>query len=286
MEELLDLAVLVKDSAEQNETVTEATEKEVVNTDDGKANEDTQTEATKNQYTRYQNEVTLRGTIVKMSENKNRSVTVMTVATKATVTVSNYPTILFFGEAAKNASQFKEMQRVVIKGTLQSYDESKLRRGQSPVIIAGIDIKPESEVPLNNAEHYSADLQPIEAVYQLDKNRIDLRGQILAIECGRTDDIVITVRTVVNGHWAIIKYPYIARNRDYFLKNIYVRQFIRAIGVVQTANIPVEDEENEASRNAEIESGSSIRLENNRAKRIKTKKQQFFMLYDVYPVNR
>lgn len=77
---------------------------------------------------RYKNEITLRGTIAKMVEAKN--VTVITMAVKATMTISNYPTIMFFGDTREQVYKFKEGDRVYVKATLQSYDEKKLRKGQ------------------------------------------------------------------------------------------------------------------------------------------------------------
>ena len=62
---------------------------------------------------RYKNEVTLRGTIAKLVEAKN--VTIVTMAVKATMTISNYPTLMFFGDTREQVSKFKEGDRKRIR---------------------------------------------------------------------------------------------------------------------------------------------------------------------------
>lgn len=233
---------------------------------------------------RYKNEITLRGTIAKMVEAKN--VTVITMAVKATMTISNYPTIMFFGDTREQVSKFKEGDRVYVKATLQSYDEKKLRKGQSTELVIGLSMIPESEAPKQNvADEDELGLKPIENAYCNDENQIEIRGQILAIECNKNSNVVLTIRTVLGGRMSIIKYPYYARNANHFLKNIYVHQFVRAIGTVQTANIPVESTDDTPAVRAKIvEEATSIRAPEPE-RRLKTKKKQFYILYDVYAVN-
>lgn len=233
---------------------------------------------------RYKNEITLRGTVAKMVEAKN--VTIITMAVKATMTISNYPTIMFFGEAKDQAAKFKEGDRAYVKATLQSYDEKKLRKGQSPELVVGLSIVPESEAPVqNDVADNDLGLRPIENAYCRDENQIEVRGQILAIECDNKNNVLLTIRTVVNGRMSIIKYPYYARNTNHFLKNIYVHQFVRAIGTVQTANIPVESTEDSQQIRAQmVETATSLRAPEP-DRRLRTKKKQFYILYDVYAVN-
>lgn len=234
---------------------------------------------------RYQNDITLRGTIAKKIEAK--TVTIITMAVKANMTMSNYPTVMFFGDTRKQANKFNEGDRVYVKSTLQSYDEKKLRKGQSTELIIGKTIIPESAVdntPVPSAEG-EFELKPIENAYCNDENKIELRGQILAIECLKGNNVNITIRTVVDGRMSIVKYPYYARNADSFLKQIYVHQFVRAVGAVQTANIPVETTDvSQYARARMIETATSIR-EPDPDRRLRTHKQQFYILYDVYAVN-
>lgn len=233
---------------------------------------------------RYKNEVTLRGTIAKLVEAKN--VTIVTMAVKATMTISNYPTLMFFGDTREQVSKFKEGDRVYVKATLQSYDEKKLRKGQSPELVIGLSMVSEAEAPaLNTAAEDDLGLKPIENAYCKDENQIEIRGQILAIECNKNNNVVLTIRTIIGGRMSIIKYPYYARNTNHFLKNVYVHQFVRAIGTVQTANIPVESaDDSQQVRARMIEAATSIRAAEP-DKRLKTKKKQFYILYDVYAVN-
>lgn len=237
-----------------------------------------------NSVMRYKNEVTLRGTIARMVEAKN--VTVITLAVKATMTITNYPTMMFFGESREQVSNFKEGDRVYVKATLQSYDEKKLRKGQSPELLVGTSMVAESEAPvMREAEEEELGLRPIENAYCKDENEIEIRGQILAIECNKNNNVTLTIRTVIGGRMSIIKYPYYARNTNHFLKNVYVHQFVRAIGTVQTANIPVESTDDSQQVRAQmIEAATSLRAAEP-DRRLKTKKKQFYILYDVYAVN-
>lgn len=233
---------------------------------------------------RYKNEVTLRGTIAKLVEAKN--VTIVTMAVKATMTISNYPTLMFFGDTREQVSKFKEGDRVYVKATLQSYDEKKLRKGQSPELVIGLSMVSEADAPTIDATaEDDLGLKPIENAYCKDENQIEIRGQILAIECNKNNNVVLTIRTVIGGRMSIVKYPYYARNTNHFLKNVYVHQFVRAIGTVQTANIPVESTDDSQQVRAQmIEAATSIRAAEP-DKRLKTKKKQFYILYDVYAVN-
>lgn len=233
---------------------------------------------------RYKNEVTLRGTIARMVEAKN--VTVITLAVKATMTITNYPTMMFFGDTREQTAKFKEGDRVYVKATLQSYDEKKLRKGQSPELLVGLSMISEAEAPtLRDAEADELGMRPIENAYCKDENEIEIRGQILAIECNKNNNVTLTIRTVIGGRMSIIKYPYYARNTNHFLKNVYVHQFVRAIGTVQTANIPVEATDDSSQVRAQmIEAATSIRAAEP-DRRIRTKKKQFYILYDVYAVN-
>jgi hypothetical protein len=237
-----------------------------------------------NSVMRYKNEVTLRGTIARMVEAKN--VTVVTLAVKATMTITNYPTMMFFGDTREQVSKFKEGDRVYVKATLQSYDEKKLRKGQSPELLVGLSMVSEADAPnTNNTEVDEMGLKPIENAYCKDENEIEIRGQILEIGCSKNNNVTLTIRTILNGRMSIIKFPYYARNVNHFLKNIYVHQFVRAIGTVQTANIPVESADDTQQVRAQmIEAATSIRAAEP-DRRLKTKKKQFYILYDVYAVN-
>ncbi len=233
---------------------------------------------------RYENKVTLRGSIAKLVEAKN--VTVVTMAVKATMTISNYPTIMFFGDSREQVKKFKEGDRVYVQATLQSYDEKKLRKGQSPELVIGLSMIAEADSPKNNlTSPEDLELKPIENAYCNDENIIEIRGQIIAIECNRNNNVTLTIRTVVGGRMSIIKYPYYARNTNHFLKNVYVHEFVRAVGTIQTANIPVESLEDSVQVRAQmVDAATSIRAAEPDRK-LKTKKKQFYILYDVYAVN-
>ena len=241
----------------------------------------------RNAVMRYKNEVTLRGAIARMVEAKN--VTVITLAVKATMTITNYPTLMFFGNSREQVSQFKEGDRVYVKAMLQSYDEKKLRKGQSPELLVGVSMVSEADAPTSKdavaLEDEELGLKPIENAYCRDENQIEIRGQILAIECNKNRNVTLTIRTIIGDRMSIIKYPYYARNTNHFLKNIYVHQFVRAIGTVQTANIPVDStDESQHVRAQMIEAATSLRAAEP-DRRLKTKKKQFYILYDVYAVN-
>ena len=223
--------------------------------------------------TRYHNEVVLRGEIMKLIEAPK--VTIITVRTRATATISNYPTVMFFGAAKENAKGYKEGERVEIKASITSYDVSKLQKHQSDVLLTGQTISREPEL-FESPERDGA--KPIEPVCFNDFNMIDLSGQILAIECDKNNDISLTIRTFSNSRISVVKYPYYAREIGRFLKNIHVHQYIRAIGTVQTAQIPIDPIEEQAAEKA-----SPLSENAPRPSKIRTRKKQFYILYDIYP---
>lgn len=264
---------------DENETAgTEGTASIEVAEESEEVTDQPETRPVRQSDSRYMNNVSLTGTIVKLVSNK--TVTVVTLCTKATMTVSNYPTVYFFGGSSTKAAEFKEGDRVNIKGMLQSYDQSKLKKGQSPTLVIGLNIGYDHPVSVQEDE---ADMKPIESVCHSDLNEIEIRGQILAIQCNKNNDVTLTIRTILGGRWSIIDYPYYARNTNQFLRNIYVHQYVRAIGTIQTANVPVDSSEEEA---AEDSARGAIRQNNIARPRIRTRKKQYYILYDVYAVDQ
>ena len=226
----------------------------------------------------YKNEVTLMGEIKKI--NCNDKVAVVTLSTRVSLTYSNYPSVFFFSkENVEKVKQFKVGDRVEVKGTISSYDEKTLKKKQSPVIITGLSLAPAPLPP-----ELSTPDSPIESSYCNDENRFELCGQIMGIDYARGDDVYITIRTLVNGRWSIVKYPYLVRNKKLFLPQIHVSQWIRAVGVIQTANIPIEpDTLTEKDKVALVENGSSVKADIlTKPRYVRTKKTQMYILYDIF----
>ena len=222
------------------------------------------------------NKVTLKGTIAKIA--KAEKVTILTLGVKDPdykTSVSNYPTVYFFGETKDQLKDMNEGDRVCIGGRLQSYDSKKLRKGQSEILIVGETA--ELEAPKTGELKEFG--EPMDDAFAQDENSFEVQGQILGIEAFGPN-VYLTIR-VSDGsrHTNIIKFSYIARNAALFLKNVYVLQHVHAMGNVQTLNVPVESPE-------DVKGPELIRDSDKRERRLKTHKQQLYVLYDVYDISK
>lgn len=216
-----------------------------------------------NKKSRYSNDAVIVGQIAKVNAaNKSTAVTVRTRVRGSVVT--NYPTVVFFGEEAKKAAQFKVGDRVRIEGRLRSYDPEKLRPGQSPVLLVG------EKIELNSNDEIEDDegLRPLDQIDHQDINTFEMRGQIVAVKDDKTDTS-ITIKTLAGDHLAIVEFPYLVRDKAEFFANLRVNSFVRALGTVQTANVVVNTVE-QSKKDPEKE----ITIP-------RTKKRQFYVLLDI-----
>lgn len=227
-------------------------------------------------YQKFFNKVKITGSVAKVARKTN--ITAVTVCTRATMTVCNYPTIVFFGPNAEKAAAFNEGDRVKITAILQTYDKSQLKPWQSDILVVGSSI--DANVPVDN-EPSEEGFVALEKTVQPDLNEFEVRGQVTEIKCKRRNEISITIRTFRNGYESIVEYPYMARDPEKFLKSINVHDYIRAIGTIQTANIPVEPQAEE-SNEATVDSTLKSRLQHRN--HVKTHKKQFYVIYDVFKV--
>lgn len=218
-----------------------------------------------NKKSRYSNEAVIVGQIAKVNAANSGKSTAVTVRTRVRGSVvTNYPTVVFFGEEAKKAAQFKIGDRVRIEGRLRSYDPEKLRPGQSPVLLVG------EKIELNSNDEIEDDegLRPLDQIDHQDVNTFEMRGQIVAVKDDRSDTS-ITIKTLAGDHLAIVEFPYLVRDKAEFFANLRVNSFVRALGTVQTANVVVNTVE-KSKKDPEKETIIP-----------RTKKRQFYVLLDI-----
>jgi len=214
---------------------------------------------------RYGNEAVIVGQIAKVNAANSGKSTAVTVRTRVRGSVvTNYPTVVFFGEEAKKAAQFKVGDRVRIEGRLRSYDPEKLRPGQSPVLLVGTTIEPNANDEIEDDEG----LRPLDKIDHQDVNSFEMRGQIVAVKDDRTDTS-ITIKTLAGEHLCIVEFPYLVRDKAEFFANLRVNSFVRALGTVQTANVVINTVE-KSRKNPETEISVP-----------RTKKRQFYVLLDI-----
>ena len=231
---------------------------------------------------RYGNRVVLKGQIVK--KTVGAKCTVIVLRTRATATVANYPSVFFFAGSKNACEEFNEGDRVEVTAHLNSYDASTLQRRQEEVLVVGTSIKRDETTPESRVISDEEGLSPIEKPYIHDDNRFEYKGQIKAIEIGRDNNITLTIYTWFHGRISVIKFPYVARNINAFLREIHVNQYVTALGTIQTTNVPVEPEATTEEKAAETEASASLRRR--REPRVRTRKQQYYILYDIYAAKR
>ena len=213
----------------------------------------------------YGNDAVIVGQIAKVNAANSGKSTAVTVKTRVRGSVvTNYPTVVFFGEDAKKAAQFNTGDRVRIEGRLRSYDPEKLRPGQSPVLLVGTKI----ELNANDEIEDDEGLKPLDKIDHQDINSFEMRGQIVAVKDDKTDTS-ITIKTLAGEHLCIVEFPYLVRDKAEFFANLRVNSFVRAIGTVQTANVVVNTSE-QSKRDPEKEVFVP-----------RTKKRQFYVLLDI-----
>ena len=241
------------------------------------ANEKPAAEQAVRRPSRYGNRVVLKGQIVK--KTVGAKVTVIVLRTRATATVANYPSVFFFNPVAERCAEFKEGDRVEIMAHLNSYDAPSRQRRQEETLVVGSSIVRDETAPEIRVSDDDG-LAPIEKPYIHDENHFEFKGQIKAIEIGRDNNITLTIYTWFRGRNSVIKFPYIARNINAFLREIHVNEYVTALGTIQTTNVPVEPEPNAAQKAETTERAASLR--GRPENRIRTRKQQYYILYDIY----
>lgn len=226
----------------------------------------------------YKNEVTLTGTIRKVYVKDTSTIIVLAIRT--TPTVTNYPKVVFFGDSAKEAAKFKEKNRATIHATIQSYDPTKLKEHQSATLLVGTHIEAAPAERTYEADDPNGP-RPIESSAGIDKNFVEIQGDILSISAEKGNGISVRIRTITNRHISLVSYPYYANNSREFFSKVHVGDRIRAIGSVQTTNMLIDPEPTPADQSKEIEEHPRTDSAHQSAPRFRTVRVQAYLLYSA-----
>ena len=163
------------------------------------------------------NTVLLRG-IIKVC-HYNEKATVMRV--ELMDNHSNFPKVIFFGDAKEIADRYKIYDKVEIKGYVQSEKFNRDEKNQETSYIVGTAIEPLPE-DYENCERIN---------YK--SNRIALKGKV--VDVFEMDKLVkVTVKTLINGYYEFVPVDYYiyGKNELTTLKN---GDIIEVNGYVQTS---------------------------------------------------
>lgn len=183
---------------------------------------------------RFGNRISISGTV--MRKYVRPDYTRLVVRTKVNEMIANYPAVMFFGESRESAANIREGSRVCITGKISSYDREKLKPFQSQFLLVGTHVSEEA-VRTEAGSGSSPDYVPIEPARCDDRNEMELLGRITSIGQDRSGNITVTVRTSAFRPEEI-SCLYFARNRKEFFRKVYVGQYVKGTGSVQTANVP------------------------------------------------
>lgn len=186
-----------------------------------------------------ENSVQMTGTVIHLFHVPGTETVVMSLATSAGGSRSNYPKITWYGDLAQEVlASISEKDRVSLLGTVQTkrYDRTggKTIYRQS-FVGAGITRalkKIESRFGLEEARGEYVD----------DENEIRLAGTAFHIfKVPDKDIVILTVRTYTNGHVNMPKVTLFGRNAQYVLENIQENDPICVIGYAYTNRVEKAD---------------------------------------------
>lgn len=232
------------------------------------------------------------GTFVKLSGTVDRVTThaksvVVTLATRETAIVSNYPTIFFFKDRMEEAKKLKAGQRIVIEGHLNIYDDESVDRFHSKMTIVGSTIKPDERRPgVREAGRDADGYEAIETPYIRDTNEFTFKGRVKAIEIGRGSEVWLTILSVNKIRVTSVKFRYIPRDVNAFLQEIHVQDYVTAYGSIQTVNVQTDDAPISNNDRAEVvEQAAGIKEAARPGYRTRTRRTQQFVLFDIFKRN-
>ena len=231
---------------------------------------------------RYGNVVRLSGTIDRKFEGKK--CTIVTLAVRANATMNNYPTVFFFGRHREKVKEFKERDRVRIEAHLNTYDEATLEKGQDPILVVGTKIE-KAEVATKPREVQDVDgYEPIDRPFTEDENTFSYKGKVKSITLGANNALSITILNVYHERYSLVTFRYIPRDMNSLLQEIHINDYICALGSVQTVNLSVVPEPTEEDRVRALESAARLPKKGQMIPKVRTRRSQQYVLYDIYKI--
>lgn len=178
------------------------------------------------------NDVVLQGKIVhKFSAPK---VTILTLATRNSTSVSNYPKVVFFEALKEAADKFDKNDYVEITGNIQSSKRDPSIKNQVLISIFAESI--------NGAKSEMEEAFCVEGNYISQINEFRISGPVVAVDNPASNILNITVRTDKNGRPSFVKLTRFLKGKSDPALDVRPGDFIYVLGHVQTHKSDAHDE--------------------------------------------
>ena len=173
----------------------------------------------------FVNEITIQGRLVhKYSAEK---ATILTINAGRSGASSDFPKVVFFGDAREEAAKHDTGSFVKITGNIQSSKKKPNIKNQVLVSIFGETIGP-AETQLE--KDFS-----VPGVYAPIVNHFRLAGNIVSVDIPSKNIVRFTVKCYKNGHPSFIPLVHFTKNPTRVVAEHLPGSFVRAYGSVQTS---------------------------------------------------
>ena len=170
------------------------------------------------------NEVVLQGSVAYKFSNDDA--TVLTLIVGGATNVSNYPKVVCFGEAKKQADKFEKGDFVKVTGNIQSSKRKPKVKNQSL-----------ESVFAESVEKAKTDMEEtfkVDGHYVTYKNFFKVSGEVTATECLAGNIYNITVKTTKNGRLSFVRLTKFVKSAEDSVLAIAPGDYVYVLGHIQT----------------------------------------------------
>lgn len=184
--------------------------------------------ANKDQMLNSKNDVLIQGIIV--HKFVTPKIAILTINTGNASAVPNYPKILFFGELRTRVeNDFNIRDHVTITGNLQSSKPKEGVKNQIMQAIFGESIEVSQSI-IENAFGVSSDRTSRREFV----NTFKIAGEVMSIDYSSPRIVHVVIKTLKNNRPSFVRFDYYTRDPEKFLTQIHPRDFVCAVGSIQT----------------------------------------------------
>jgi single-stranded DNA-binding protein len=170
------------------------------------------------------NEVVLQGSVAyKFSTSE---ATVLTLIVNGATNVSNYPRVVCFGEAKKQADEFEKGDFVKVTGNIQSSKRKPKIKNQSLESVFAESVEKAKTVMEETFE--------VDGHYVSYKNDFKIGGEVTATECLTGNIYNITVKTTKNNRLSFVRLTKFVKSTDDAVLSIAPGDYVYVLGHIQT----------------------------------------------------
>ncbi len=170
------------------------------------------------------NDVVLQGSVA--YKYSTPEATVLTMIVGGATNVSNYPKVVCFGEAKKQADEFEKGDFVKVTGNIQSSKRKPKVKNQSLESVFAESVE--------KAKSVMEEAFEVDGHFVSYKNEFKIGGEVTATECLTGNICNITVKTTKNNRLSFVRLTKFVRSTEDVVLSIAPGDYVYVLGHIQT----------------------------------------------------